>query len=337
MSGFKIEASNRCELISIGFIRDAQKLLNQSTIIPYEIMNEISMYYNSIPLKYIDIIANMKLKNENDEALELTSIRIIEESRWKIYQQYRSLNDYPPTTASDKHLILSTECKTKDNHLHEKLFKIDLTTNTVDEIEVECMLIYQDVPPSRTVEYTFYENGPWRLSGGSLSGYINYRKSKWKGLKDQIELCRDRLAMRRLLKLGVRNRIWDKYLFPIPQNEIKNWTVPDEYGRGGEFLLPREVHKCRIWNIEKRCYEFVSTHLDGAPNDDELDKCWNDILDKFRAREGRDCIDRMLQQEWGGRGPQHCYCGYCYYYTVYENGKRIVKRRTNTQLERQSL
>ena len=70
---------------------------------------------------------------------------------------------------------------------------------------------------------------------------------------------------------------------------------------------------------------------------DEKDKYWNDILDKFRSREGRDCIDRMLQQEWGGRGPQHCYCGYCYYYTVYENGKRIVKRRTKTQLERQSL
>jgi len=102
-------------------------------------------------------------------------------------------------------------------------------------------------------------------------------------------------SFRRLLRMGLINRMFDHVAFPSPDNEKGDWEVKDDNGR--TVIIPRPIHGLRIWNVNKRVYDVVSPLLPGSPSDGEKDKYWNEMLAKFREQYGDEEIAELLEDK----------------------------------------
>eukprot|EP00486_Rosalina_sp_Unknown_P009229 CAMPEP_0201583864 /NCGR_PEP_ID=MMETSP0190_2-20130828/103694_1 /ASSEMBLY_ACC=CAM_ASM_000263 /TAXON_ID=37353 /ORGANISM="Rosalina sp." /LENGTH=264 /DNA_ID=CAMNT_0048026643 /DNA_START=18 /DNA_END=812 /DNA_ORIENTATION=+ len=248
-----------------------------------------------VPKNILEMINKIPLEDEDENALKVSSIRYLEDDRIKIYGV---LNE---SILKGEH-VLAVECLPKDadeakqkdddddTTLQEKV--IVISNNEVDIIELEDKITMEDLSPSKLIEYTFYENGPWFLAPMSQLSLEGYRKMKFKAWKEMIENPTCEAAFKRLLKIGLITNMFDNVAFPSPENEKADWIVKDDHGK--DVTIPRPVKKLRAWNCNKRCYKDVQAHLDGAPKPEDAEKYWNDMLNKFKDERGDEYINNLV-------------------------------------------
>lgn len=102
-------------------------------------------------------------------------------------------------------------------------------------------------------------------------------------------------AFARLLQSGPINRIYDKFGFPIPEDEQAAWRITDE-NTGKLVDIPRPVHKLRLWNPSTDSYDEISASLGGAPSDAELNDYWLATLDEMKGKHGEEYIHTLLNR-----------------------------------------
>eukprot|EP00662_Eupelagonemidae_sp_cell21_P043645 gene43645-7357_t len=73
-----------------------------------------------------------------------------------------------------------------------------------------CKIMYDDLPPSRIIEYRFPDGkGEWMLSGMSQGACDMYRGQKFKQWMEMLEKPSCEAALRRLVEAGLVNRLFD--------------------------------------------------------------------------------------------------------------------------------
>ena len=243
-----------------------------------------------VPQNIKDVINKLPLEDEDENQLKAVSVRYLEEERVKMY------GVLCPSVSSGEH-VLAVECVKKEEEEKEETIKVEkiivIDGGEVDMVELEDKITMEDLPPSSLIEYTFYDNGPWFLAPMSLLSLEGYRKTKFANWKNMIENPTCEAAFKRLLNIGLITNMFDHVAFPSPENEKKDWIVQDEHGK--DVVIPRPVKGLRVWNVNNRKYKQVQAHLDGAPQSEEAQKYWNEMLDKFREQRGKDYIDNLLK------------------------------------------
>lgn len=102
-------------------------------------------------------------------------------------------------------------------------------------------------------------------------------------------------AFARLLQCGPINRIYDKFGFPIPEEEQGAWRITDE-NTGKLVDIPRPVHQLRVWNPATDSYDEISALLGGAPSDAELSDYWLATLEEMKGKHGEEYIHALLNR-----------------------------------------
>ena len=253
-----------------------------------------------VPKNILEMINKIPLEDEDENALKVSSIRYLEEDRVKIYgaleksilkgQHVLAVECIPKDTEQEEKNKNDNDDNDDNGSLHEKI--IVISNNEIDIIELEDKITMEDLSPSKLIEYTFYENGEWFLAPMSKLSLEGYRKMKFKAWKDMIENPTCEAAFKRLLNIGLITNMFDNVAFPSPEHEKDDWIVKDDHGK--DVTIPRPVKRLRAWNVKKRCYQDIQSHLDGAPKPEDAEKYWNDMLNKFREQRGDDYINNLL-------------------------------------------
>lgn len=183
--------------------------------------------------------------------------------------------------------------KNENETTFEKIVHFDEQETNMEDLKLECQVSLEEYSPSQLIEYTFNENGPWYLSPMSLPSLEQYRKTKFENWKHMIEHPDCEAAFKRLLNIGLINRMFDFHAFPSPDNEKHLYEVKDENGK--TVMIPRPVKALRIWNPAKKKYDDVDCHLEGAPKDNEVQQYWENMLNQFRLERGNEYIDKLLE------------------------------------------
>ena len=116
--------------------------------------------------------------------------------------------------------------------------------------------------------------------------------SKFKNWKKMIQHPVCEAAFKRLLNIGLITNMFDHIAFPSPEHEEKEWNVKDDHGR--KVVIPRPVQALRVWNVERRAYDAVRAHLDGAPEEEQAEAVWAAMLREFTQQRGDEDIDGLL-------------------------------------------
>eukprot|EP01062_Namystynia_karyoxenos_P024358 TRINITY_DN1948_c1_g1_i1.p2 TRINITY_DN1948_c1_g1~~TRINITY_DN1948_c1_g1_i1.p2 ORF type:complete len:261 (+),score=110.88 TRINITY_DN1948_c1_g1_i1:78-785(+) len=167
-------------------------------------------------------------------------------------------------------------------------------TPTVVIIEEGCKIMYEDLPPSRMVEYRFKEGGGWMLSRMGPEACEMYRGQKFKAWKQMLDEPSCEAALRRMLEGGLVNRLFDENVLPTPEDQLAQWQVVDQ-ATGKTISIPHPVAELRLWDAEAGEYRTMSAVLAGAPEDDGVEQAWQGILDELRAKHGTEYINGFLK------------------------------------------
>ena len=297
MSATVTEINVRSKLTVHGFIRDANKLLHPK-VIPTEIVHECSSFYDSIPSNIQDLICKYPFMDQDDNKLQVRSIRYLEDERWEIYHKHSELNKYQSTVTSKNYCILSVECVDINSvqlEINEFIVAAMASQFELEILEIEDERMLDDVSPSKLVEYRFSPDSEWFLSNGTLESVEAYRKISFKYWKRHIEHPFNANTFRRYLQRGITTKLHDRVVFPMPENEISDWIYLDDYGKN--VYRPREIYECRVWCCKQRCYVSVDIQLEGAPNDNEKENYWNNMLNNMKELRGHDYINDILKSK----------------------------------------
>jgi len=140
--------------------------------------------------------------------------------------------------------------KNENEVVFEKIIHFDETEGNMEDLKLECQVSLEEYSPSQLIEFTFNDNGPWYLSPMSLPSLEEYRKTKFENWKHMIEHPECEAAFKRLLNIGLINKMFDNFAFPSPDNEKHLYEVKDENGK--TVVIPRPVHGLRIWEPAKK-------------------------------------------------------------------------------------
>lgn len=157
-----------------------------------------------------------------------------------------------------------------------------------------CQVTYEDLSASQLVEFRFADEGDatWRLSCIGEAALTAFKAHKFKGWKDMLENPTCEAQFRRMLQLGLVNKVYDKFIFPTPDALKPSYTVVDDNGKNVD--IPHSVAGLRIWAAADQAYREISPQLDGAPSDADAAKVWGEMLDQWRETRGAEFIDSLL-------------------------------------------
>lgn len=255
----------------------------------------------------VKYIKKQEFTTMDDEALVIKSVNLLDENRKKIYGALISdIND------NNNKYVLSLVCsleksdddnnekekKENSENLYEKIVTIQIKDKEIKHklIELEDKISMDDLSPSELIEYSFDDNknAIFYLAQMSKNSCLYYKKGKYKMWKDLIMNPDCEAAFKRLLKIGLINRLFDHVAFPSPKKEENDWIVVNKK-TGKKTHIPRVIKQIRIWNISKNTYDYIDTILDGAPNDKDAKKEWEKMLNKFKEEQGIEYINGLLK------------------------------------------
>jgi len=159
-----------------------------------------------------------------------------------------------------------------------------------------CNISYEDMSATRFVEYKFAEEEVYHLARVSTDALEHYRSVKFKLWLDMLDNPTCEAQFRRMLQLGVVTRLYDKELFPTPEEWIEKYRVKDEHS-GKMISIPHMVEELRIWNSATQQYDPIDSHLDGAPTEEERIQWWKDKIEEMKTAKGEEYIDSMLPKQ----------------------------------------
>ena len=163
----------------------------------------------------------------------------------------------------------------------------------METLEIEDQRV-DDVSPSKLVEYRLSPDSERFLSNGRLESVEAMRKGSFKVWKQGIEQAISESRFRRLLQCGIITKLHDRYAFPMPENELSDCLYLDD---GKNMDRQRVIYQCTVWCCKQRCYISVDIQLEEAPNDNEKENYWNDMLNNLRNSRGHDYINNLLKSK----------------------------------------
>jgi hypothetical protein len=155
-----------------------------------------------------------------------------------------------------------------------------------------CKIMYDDLSVSQFVEYCFPDAPEWKLAAVGDVALQEFKAHKYKAWKDRLDSPTCEAEFRRMLQLGLVNKVFDKHIFPTPDALKDQYLVTDDNGK--QVDIPHSVSGLRVWDVAEQKYREISPILDGAPADDEVVAAWENILADFRATKGEEYINGLL-------------------------------------------
>jgi hypothetical protein len=155
-----------------------------------------------------------------------------------------------------------------------------------------CKIMYEDLSVSQFVEYCFPDAPEWKLACVGDDALQQFKAHKYKAWKDRLDNPTCEAEFRRMLQLGLVNKVFDKHIFPTPDALKDSYVVTDDNGK--QVDLPHSVSGLRVWSVADQKYRDISPILDGAPADAEVAAAWEKILSDFRDTKGEEYINGLL-------------------------------------------
>lgn len=243
---------------------------------------------------------NIDTSNNDEVVPELPSLEgNLTKSRFSIYKD-KIIESLKSGGNTDTDMVkVKAKLPENDDKKDEIVEEILVTYKSSDgknfekNIELTCNVCYDDeFTPCELIEYTF-DDKKWYLSNACKDCIVGYRSMKFKNWKDSIENPTCEAAFKRMLKLGVITHMFDKMIFPSPEDEEHLYQVHDDKGKVVD--IPRPVSGMRIWKPIEKEYENVCSRLDGAPETkEECEKLWKEMIETFNRKYGQDVIDSWL-------------------------------------------
>eukprot|EP01060_Flectonema_neradi_P032557 TRINITY_DN5206_c0_g2_i1.p1 TRINITY_DN5206_c0_g2~~TRINITY_DN5206_c0_g2_i1.p1 ORF type:complete len:233 (+),score=40.01 TRINITY_DN5206_c0_g2_i1:64-762(+) len=159
-------------------------------------------------------------------------------------------------------------------------------------IEEACKIMLDDLSPTQMVEYKFEDTG-FMLGWMGEDAAASYRSAKFKAWKEMVDKPNCEAAFRRILQAGVVTRLYDTVALPTPPEQADKYIVTNEE-TGKKINIPHEVSEMRVWDAEAGSYKAFSAHLDGAPQPDEKEQFWGNLIAEQREKHGDELIDKIL-------------------------------------------
>eukprot|EP01084_Bolivina_argentea_P121498 215306_1 len=243
-----------------------------------------------VPKEILAVIKNHQFMHEDDESkLTVENVIYLQDERLKIYAtKFKDI--------SEANCVLSVICKHSDNTLFERIIMLN-NKNEIFDKRCECVIaaacLTDYFSPSGFIEYTFNENGAWYLTQICKDDLAYFRSSKFEIWKKMIDEPDCEASFKRLLNMGLINRVFGDKIFPSPPHEQKDWEVKNE--KNGKMVqIPRACYALRCWNTIECKYNDVDVFLDGAPKDNDVDKYWQTIIDQQKTKHGAEYIQSLL-------------------------------------------
>jgi len=171
----------------------------------------------------------------------------------------------------------------------------DINVDDYDVINIncECLITYDIMNIMDCIQYSF-DGKNWYIGKISFDAFNGYKKSKFKLWKDLLIKTTCKATLKRLLNMGIINKMFDRHLF-MPKKDENDWKIIDD--KGNTIYIPRMIKYARKWNANENKYDDVNCLLDDAPNDDNKEKYWNDMIKEFRETRGQEFIDQLLDKK----------------------------------------
>jgi len=155
-----------------------------------------------------------------------------------------------------------------------------------------CKIMYDDLSVSQFVEYCFPDAPGWKLSSVGDVALQEFKAHKYKLWKDRLDNPTCEAEFRRMLQLGLVNKVFDKHIFPTPDELKDKYLITDDNGK--QVDIPHSVSGLRVWSVAEGKYSEISPILNGAPEDGEVEAAWEKILTDFRETKGAEYINGLL-------------------------------------------
>lgn len=231
----------------------------------------------------------LKFESESGESLAYVSHRPLEPERQRI-----AAAAFPQCGTATQ--VLAVVAKGPSETI-EFLYSVKESGGGPPELEPimgSCQITFEDLSPSSCVEYSFAEApDDWALAQISLEALGTYRASKFTAWRNMLLKPECEAQFRRMLQIGVINRLFDHTLFPTPDSLISHYEVVDDRN-GKKIRLPHPVSNLRIWNASGKRYDAIDAQLEGAPTDAEKAAWWTNMLSEFREQQGEEYINGLI-------------------------------------------
>lgn len=198
---------------------------------------------------------------------------------------------FPVIDGSEAVVSVAGKCDDADVELVAAVLR-EGTTFKLEVLTSTCQILYDDLSPSQLVEYRFAEDPTWRLSSIGDEALRDFKAHKFKAWKDLLLNPTCEAQFRRMLQLGMVNKVFDKMIFVTPDELKANYTVVDDNGK--QVDIPHPVSGLRVWSAADMAYTEISPILDGAPADEDAPAAWQRMLDEWRESRGEDYINGLL-------------------------------------------
>jgi hypothetical protein len=213
--------------------------------------------------------------------LQHEEIKALHAERIKIYAPFIQAGDLMALVATDHEGVL-------------REFLFTLSDNKIEFPTVSCLITYEDVPLGDCPEYCFKDAPEWKLALLADVALDHFRQKKFKLWEQQLKEPECEAAFRRLLQQGPIRNVYDKFIFPSPEQVAANYKVKDEHS-GKLVDIPHQVSCMRRWNPKTERYQDVDCSLVGAPASDiQANQYWQHMLQELRQLRGTEYIDSLL-------------------------------------------
>jgi len=166
---------------------------------------------------------------------------------------------------------------------------------TASLVMVNCSITYEDMTPSECCEYAFAADpNNWAVAQLSRDALESYRSMKFEGWKNMLVNPTCEAQFRRMLQIGIVNRLYDPHVFPTPEAMKADYNVTDEK-TGKNIQLPHPVAALRVWNAANQKYDSIDPQLQGAPSEADKDAYWANLIQELKQKLGDEYVSQYAR------------------------------------------
>eukprot|EP00747_Dinoflagellata_sp_TGD_P167495 gnl/TRDRNA2_/TRDRNA2_192001_c0_seq1.p1 gnl/TRDRNA2_/TRDRNA2_192001_c0~~gnl/TRDRNA2_/TRDRNA2_192001_c0_seq1.p1 ORF type:complete len:243 (+),score=37.57 gnl/TRDRNA2_/TRDRNA2_192001_c0_seq1:131-859(+) len=229
---------------------------------------------------------SLKLENGDGDAMTYVSHCALDPSRRQLYAEV-----WPECGGEAKVVAIVARCGSETR----EFVAVVEEGPTLSLIMGSCQIMMEDMTPSECIEYAFGEQpARYRLAQITRSALETYRGQKFKAWQNMLDSPTCEAQFRRMLQIGVITRLFDTHVFPTPEDLKSLYQVTDEKS-GKVITLPHPVSELRVWDPAKQQYESISSHLDGAPADQEKSSWWEKKLQGLKEQHGEEYMATLMK------------------------------------------
>mmetsp|Transcript_17762 Transcript_17762/g.41357 ORF Transcript_17762/g.41357 Transcript_17762/m.41357 type:complete len:245 (+) Transcript_17762:205-939(+) len=237
-----------------------------------------------------EAIKKLSLTDGDGEALQYVSYRTLESERQEIFA-----TAFPECGASQ---VFAISARHSSGAIKELIGVLEGTADapSVQLVTASCSITYEDLSPSDCIEYAFAEEAPprWHLAQLSREALETYRGMKFEAWKQMLHHTTCEAQLRRMLQIGLVNRLYDPNVFPTPDSLRAQYQVTDD--KTGKLIdLPHPVGSLRVWDAEAKAYTSLSPQLDGAPSEADKAGEWARIVANLKESMGEEYIASFMK------------------------------------------